>query len=440
MDFRIKTSNNGSEVISLNGNEQIKAIANPNLRSIFSKIDNGDGIASAQEIAAIGNFMGEFFTSHGMIAERHLVRAAQMPGEEIIKMLIDNDVQKQNFMGLPTTGENFGGHIKLINPNNVVNILKSYYSASNYNPAEGSNNGLNGLFSNIMGEFGLPFNEREDSINHVFSSLINLCKANGVDSSDLEEQFRCEMEKQRNCWGRANGEKLDKIAYLLVARLENRPTHRANGKIDSDFTQGYVGDCWLLAGIQSIANNRTARRTLNNCLKVAPNGDITVTLKGVNRQYTVSKAELNRYRELSAGDLDVRAIEIAVNKYFQEAYQSGQESVPDIHGNTINKAFDILLGPGIAQTTENIDDNIFRQIQNGNYLALTACGQNTRGVAHNSNGEERELFANHAYSIIGTQNNYVLIKNPGTGEVLQIPRNTFTQIFQGACIFDTTKL
>lgn len=97
--------------------------------------------------------------------------------------------------------------------------------------------------------------------------------------------------------------------------------------------QGQVGDCWLLAGINSLSYTKWGRQAIKDCLKFdEKTGDITVTLKGAyggKKEFVVTKHELDNARKnksYSSGDSTVLAFEIAIDKYrkqFNEKIDDG---------------------------------------------------------------------------------------------------------------------
>ena len=127
----------------------------------------------------------------------------------------------------------------------------------------------------------------------------------------FKQEVEKEIIKQKNKLLPADGSELDVLAWRILHFsnfVKNNPEKPANGTIDADFTQGFVGDCWALAGIKALAMNKKGLEILNNSLKLDNNGDIKVTLKGVNKTYTITKAEIEKYKsKYSYGDADVRA-------------------------------------------------------------------------------------------------------------------------------------
>ena len=103
-----------------------------------------------------------------------------------------------------------------------------------------------------------------------------------------------------------------------------------NGRIDS-FEQGSKGDCFLLAALISISNNKKAAEILKKNIKKNSDGSVTVTFPGIkiynqnNRNglkipesYTITPEAFAKAREKgkhSTGDDDVLVYELAFAKF-----------------------------------------------------------------------------------------------------------------------------
>lgn len=88
-----------------------------------------------------------------------------------------------------------------------------------------------------------------------------------------------------------------------------------NGKIEN-FQMGKAADCWLLSGIKALSDTSYGAKIIKNSISQASNGNVTVTLKGVNETYTFTPKEIDEEKEyLSSGDDDVDVFEMAVKKH-----------------------------------------------------------------------------------------------------------------------------
>lgn len=114
----------------------------------------------------------------------------------------------------------------------------------------------------------------------------------------------------------------------------------ANGKIDKINYQGETGDCWLLASLNGIAETPSGKDFISNCISVNPEtGDVTVKLNGGKNEYLISHDELLKSGNLSKGDFDVRAMEIAFKRHY-----SGLTPPKSIDGGNAFEAFEVLTG------------------------------------------------------------------------------------------------
>ena len=111
--------------------------------------------------------------------------------------------------------------------------------------------------------------------------------------------------------------------------------NKADGKID-DFTQGSIGDCWLLSAINGLKRHPKGREILEKSLFVDKDNNVTVTLQGPKKQYTCTKEQLdstlNKHNyHYSTGDRDVLAIEMAVEKFKTETAQKSSKRVTNMY-------------------------------------------------------------------------------------------------------------
>ena len=200
----------------------------------------------------------------------------------------------------------------------------------------------------------------------------------------------------------------------------------ANGQIDRAFSQGSTGDCWLLASIQALAMSPKGLKLLNDSVIVLSNGNVQVTLKGVGVTYTFTQAELNSRNKLSTGDMDVRAIEMAVEKYMKKHPMNGRSS---LRGNQGWVAFKLLTGKKVSNRARFTDKQI-DNFNNPNNIAVVAHNGKQRHKYKNKRGQSEELVGNHEYAVKGSDKNYVYLVNPwNTAKVISVPRADFKKFF-----------
>lgn len=194
----------------------------------------------------------------------------------------------------------------------------------------------------------------------------------------------------------------------------------ANGKLDGTFTQGDAGDCWLLAGLDSIARKPAGKAYLESLLRVNSDGSVTVRLPGAGRTYTISAEELENANYLSSGDLDFRAFEIAMDKYFKEIGETGNSDSQynngtNINGNFAEKLYKAIFGGGFNYNFSGPDSyyNVNKFNNKKRAYTISLC-KNTGGAPrianHSECGDRLEL--EHAYSVLKADSQYVYLVDP----------------------------
>ena len=204
-----------------------------------------------------------------------------------------------------------------------------------------------------------------------------------------------------------------------VPRKEGTQVSKPNGKIDIDFKQGRTGDCWLLAGVISLCKKANGKTNLESLLKVdEKTGDVTVTLKGVNKKYKISYEEIKNSNHLSGGDGDMRALELAFDKYIRElAYNKElMADQVDIQGNTTYYLYEVLFGDGKEAGKYTLSMN--NDFNNPNKSFCLGAGmfgspiEETIGAMINSKGEKVDFVTGHAYAVVKADEKYVYLVNP----------------------------
>ena len=223
-------------------------------------------------------------------------------------------------------------------------------------------------------------------------------------SKDIDEDLRALFDRHRQT---RRGKSYNKLIS-------------ANGKIDGTFNQGYVGDCWLLSAIKSVSLNPKGQEMLNDLISLDDKGNVTVQLKGVKRTYTISKEELEGANEFAQGDLDIRAIELAVNKYLHEIGDHGGNIFNDVLINSshydiydgmyrLSTPYCILFGKKLFDDSKTNMETIEKN-KSGKYSTVV--------TSINSSGKSNiGLNKHHVYAITGADGNYVYLSDPHNPDV-----------------------
>lgn len=360
--------------------------------------------------------------------------AAGVSSQKIAEAL-KKDIYARNSFGLPTTGEHIGEHIKLINSSNVMQVYNEYIELTGRKES---------LFTAILHEYGLSEEERESYVKHIFYAMIEARKSEGVYTDDIKRDLDTELKKK----GIISSKFVSRLHDKLTKRTKRQETGKLpdvqNGKIDKDFKQGKIGDCWLLAAIKALAMSEKGLEILNNSIRVLPDKSVEVTLKGVGKTYHISRQELNNSKELSTGDADVRAIEIAMDRYIKE--EGGIRGGVDLRRNRSFVAYNALTGKGnrnsFSDTFGRIPDKIFTdsQIDNfnkPNHVATVSSSNGSTTTEAFCNGKKIQLYKKHAYAVKGSDSKNVYLVNPhDTSKVITVTRSDFKKFFNAIDEFD----
>lgn len=257
------------------------------------------------------------------------------------------------------------------------------------------------------------------------------------DASEMEgyslDNLKAEFDKFLN-------DELSDEIYLeafykdAVKQLEIIAKSGLNGKIDKDFEQGSVGDCYLLAVIKSLSLNPETLKELNDCINIDSNGNARVTLKGVGKTYTITKEELSD-SNYSFGDDDVRAIEIAVEKYLKQYGDPFDKSDFTLDSGYEKSAYFLLTGKHAFEHIGQINDRTIDNLMQKGTLACVSiqAPDNKSGeikLRSSSNDEELILDTYHSYTVAGADKDNVYLINPwDTSTPITLTREEFKKHF-----------
>lgn len=358
------------------------------------------------------------------------------PSKDVVNSLID-DIYATTVIGLPTTGKDIEKHIKEINSSNVDEVLALYKK---------TNKDKESLFDAILSEVGLSVPVRTKYINHIKDAMIQSAKKQGKYTDDISADFDKEIKYQMTKIGFAGSSYLDSFVDKLNNRKPvDKNSPKPNGKIDKDFKQGNTGDCWLVASIKAIALAPKGLQLLNDSIKLDNDGSVVVTLKGVGKTYKITPEQLAGNTQFSSGDMDVRAFEIAIDRYFLE--ERGVRNRVDLNGNREHVAFNLLTGKGgknILSDTYGripdiwISDNQIDNFNKENHIAcVSAVGKDNLTFGDPNEGSEITLHSQHAYAVRGSDAENVYLINPwNTSNVITVPRDKFKEFFNMIDEFD----
>ncbi|MBR6098124.1 hypothetical protein IKP85_00080 [bacterium] len=339
------------------------------------------------------------------------------------------------------TKENFiNSYLNFITFDNVKEVLKGFKETY----------GNRSFLSVIMKSRDLDIDVRIRLAKRIFEVYYNRLRELGINPADFENKINKEFNAQKSSWLPANADDLDVYLEKITKKcetLEKFDENAPNGKIDQNFGQGAAGDCWLIAAIKGIAKTPKGKELLNNSIKANPDGSITVTLKGVNKTYRISKQELEKGKsKYSYGDPDVRAIEIAIEKYIKDSNILGignpsNNFKSDTEGNTSSLAFYLLTGKGDMSIPERMvrlpidcwfSDEQIDNFNKPNHVAIVAAA--FKDPVEVPGGI---LLSHHAYTVARSDANNVYLINPwDTSKEFAVSRRLFKEFFNQIDEFD----
>lgn len=335
--------------------------------------------------------------------------------------------------GLRGNSETLMKYVEMFDSHNVGPTVNTYMNT--YNES---------MFGALMRNRFISKETRANAVRHIKNMFTEQARRMGVYIDDIDERMEGHIDFEKNKFGRMNSKDLDKELKIQTDRFnqtlqKENTIFPANGKIDDDYRQGcYIGDCWLIATIKSLSINLKGSEILSDMMSIDEKGNVTVQLKGVDRKYTISKEELEGANELAQGDLDVRAIEIAVYNYYHEIvdhttffkrikkFGDGSPISPDnnsAHGSGMNNLctpYCILIGKEFCMD-EKPNNETIEKIQSGKYSTI---------VSSWNKGDMDGFFKHHAYAVIGADDNYVYLSDPyNPNNELKMEHSVFLNFF-----------
>lgn len=303
---------------------------------------------------------------------------------------------------------------------------------------------------------------KEKSIDYA-NYLIQLARKENVYLKDYEKLLADAIEKDdiKNLaiYAQRFSDRIfmkrDKAEKTINASKRAIELKEPNGQIDMTFVQGYTGDCWFLTSLKSMCSNKEVLNRINNMITVnKDNGVIkSVTVKIQDKEYTIDYENLKGANEYSTGDMDVRALEMALNQYVHD----NNLTQGDITlGWDEKDAYKFLFGEENVEVTEyKIDDDDFKfdsetyvktlQANSGSKIMsnLSIYPYDARSTvldqydkklfAEDKDGNQVELHFQHAYNYTKIDDKCFYFTDPHAPEKeLHIPNEKVGTIFNGA--------
>lgn len=312
------------------------------------------------------------------------------------------------------------------------------------------NNFYDNLPAGLLGAIKSAEFLTEEEKTQAITTLVN--KVLDALPADDKAEFIKDMQSHPNDYVKLDIDILRALNRVNSTSRENSNDRNTevsapDGKFDIPSIQGTEGDCWLLAGVNAIISKSNGKQMLESLFTVdKETGNVTITLKGIGKTYTITREEIENADHLSSGDGDMRALELAIDKCLKElaydqsyiqltqcGFGASLEHDLDLHSGNSSDLYSLLFEGGSPIVNVDVMATDFSDENSVYVFSLDEHGIGFEGTteyyAYNENGEKVVLHNRHGYSIVGSDDENVYITNPwDPTEVLTISRVEFEQI------------
>lgn len=345
------------------------------------------------------------------------------------------------FAYLEKNDEDFKNKILSISPDNVNDIVSAFGVYSCDDDFMGKR--ITQLLPQMIEKSNLSDKDKEECLDHIISLLEIVANKNGIYTDDIVSDINTHKSDAR---------KFGVDYRRLISRAGTEPNEEQvsvpNGKVDLDFVQGGIGSCWLIAGLKAINVKQGGNDILNSMLKVDnEKREVTVELPGMGKSYVISFDEINSQNHLATGDGDVRAIEIAFDRFLKEEAYEGITTMygegyfndyMDLEGGDAQNVLNAILHVSERNTYDNLSKLDFNGPKDAHVLSFDD-NETLIEIESDSESNSKFLDANHAYAVAGSDEEFIYLIDPREkgNKKIKVKRASFDGI---EVIVDSAKL
>ena len=299
------------------------------------------------------------------------------------------------------------------------------------------------IIQSIMDKYlTLSLEKRKEYITYIMDEIIgwNEGEPDYAGMKEYREKVYAEFNRQLEKIGTMDATKLEQLLGAAPRNTKYKEKNIMNGKIDMDFSQGYNGDCWLMSAIMAINLTPGGEKYFARILHPNSDGNEDVKFPDAENAYTITKkdVEIGGFLNSSNGDVDVKAIEKAAEKYLMDLGYKGSDPLND--GNLISAGLKILAGNDrvkIYTQQEMTPDFINREFSKSDNAVVIGRynTKHTVNEALNVNGEKVELQNGHGFALTRIDENFVYFVDPNYSKVeLHISKEDYIKAFDECAV------
>ena len=283
-----------------------------------------------------------------------------------------------------------------------------------------------------IGSDGLMYHENYDE-----NSVLRTTEIYNATSTSLKERTIYDKNGEKYIYTKYNSDGEITEYVKNENSIANQPFQEKllNGKIDTSFKQGQAGTCYIASTVRSMLSTPKGREILNNTVKYNPqNNTSTISFKGVDKEYTFSKEEIEHAMgRLGTGDPDFTAFLLGYEQYRTE------EKKKNIDGGLGSEVIEVLTGLQADSNLifdslcENLDNTTLDALEyemSTKQLVITA-GTPPKSITteFSEKDNKRGLANSHAYCIKQITPDSVYIIEPTADKEIKISREEFLEKF-----------